>query len=56
MDNTEERGRQASVDGFAHEHIAAGILTKENRNASANPKNSLTLNPFFRYNIARKLF
>ena len=32
------------------------IQTKENRNASANPKNSLTFNPFFRYNIARKLF
>ena len=32
------------------------IQTKENRNASANPKNSLTLNPFFRYNIACKLF
>ena len=30
----EERGRQASVDGFAHEHIAAGILMKRYRNVS----------------------
>lgn len=34
----------------------SAIQTKENRNASANPKNPLTFNPFFRYNIARKLF
>lgn len=30
----EERGRQASVDGFAHEHIAAGILMKRYQNVS----------------------
>lgn len=34
MDNTEERGRQASVDGFAHEHIVAGILMKKYQNVS----------------------
>ena len=26
MANRAEKGKQASVDGFAHEHIAAGIL------------------------------
>ena len=26
MHNIAERGKQASVDGFAHEHIAAGIV------------------------------
>ena len=30
----EERGKQASVDGFAHEHIAAGILMKRYQNVS----------------------
>ena len=30
----EERGRQASVDGFAHEHIAAGILMKRYQSVS----------------------
>ena len=34
MVNIEERGRQASVDGFAHEHIAAGILMKRHQNVS----------------------
>ncbi len=34
MANTEERGRQASVDGFAHEHIVAGILMKRYQNVS----------------------
>ena len=34
MVNVEERGRQASVDGFAHEHIAAGILMKRYQNVS----------------------
>ncbi len=29
MHNIAERGKQASVDGFAHEHIAAGILMKK---------------------------
>ena len=34
MVNIEEKGRQASVDGFAHEHIAAGILMKRYQNVS----------------------
>ncbi len=34
MAKTEERGRQASVDGFAHEHIVAGILMKKYQNVS----------------------
>ncbi|MYG08068.1 hypothetical protein F4167_15925 [Candidatus Poribacteria bacterium] len=34
MHNIAERGRQASVDGFAHEHIAAGILMKRYQNVS----------------------
>lgn len=34
MLKVEERGRQASVDGFAHEHITAGILMKRYRNVS----------------------
>jgi hypothetical protein len=34
MVNIEERGRQASVDGFAHEHITAGILMKRYQNVS----------------------
>ena len=34
MVNIEERGRQASVDGFAYEHIAAGILMKRYQNVS----------------------
>ncbi len=34
MANTEERGRQASVDGFAHEHIVVGILMKKYQNVS----------------------
>ena len=29
-----KRGRQASVNGFAHEHIAAGILMKKYQNVS----------------------
>ena len=33
-DVSEERGRQASIDGFAHEHIALGILMKKYANAS----------------------
>ena len=36
MHNIAERGRQASVDGFAHEHIAAGILMKRYENVSFN--------------------
>lgn len=31
---TAERGRQASVDGFAHEHIVVGILMKKYQNVS----------------------
>ena len=34
MDSDEIRGRQASVDGFAHEHIVAGILMKRYQNVS----------------------
>lgn len=34
MGNTEKRGRQASVDGFAHEHIVVGILMKKYQNVS----------------------
>lgn len=34
MANAEARGRQASVDGFAHEHIVAGILMKKYQNVS----------------------
>ena len=30
----EERGRQASIEGFAHEHIVAGILMKKYQNVS----------------------
>jgi hypothetical protein len=30
----EKQGRQASVEGFAHEHIAAGILMKRYQNVS----------------------
>ena len=32
--NKEERGRKASIDGFAHEHIVAGILMKKYQNVS----------------------
>lgn len=34
MANIEEIGRQASVDGFAHEHIVVGILMKKYQNVS----------------------
>lgn len=34
MPNAEERGRKASVDGFAHEHIVVGILMKKYQNVS----------------------
>lgn len=34
MDNSEDIGRQASIDGFAHEHIVAGILMKRFQNVS----------------------
>lgn len=34
MSDSEDRGRQASVDGFAHEHIVVGILMKKYQNVS----------------------
>ncbi len=34
MVDSEKRGRQASVDGFAHEHIVVGILMKKYQNVS----------------------
>jgi hypothetical protein len=34
MDNSEQRGRQASIEGFANEHIVAGILMKRYQNVS----------------------
>ncbi len=34
MENSEERGRQASIDGFAHEHIVVGLLMKKYMNVS----------------------
>lgn len=32
--NKAERGKQASIDGFAHEHIVVGILMKKFQNVS----------------------
>jgi hypothetical protein len=32
--SSEERGKQASIDGFAHEHIVAGLLMKKYQNVS----------------------
>jgi hypothetical protein len=34
QNNRAQRGLQASVEGFAHEHIAAGILMKRYKNVS----------------------
>ena len=34
MTNSAKRGLQASVDGFAHEHIVAGIMMKRYQNVS----------------------
>jgi hypothetical protein len=34
MPDSEDRGRQASVEGFANEHIVAGILMKKYMNVS----------------------
>ena len=34
MSDSDRRGLQASVDGFAHEHIVAGILMKRYQNVS----------------------
>ncbi|TNE32006.1 hypothetical protein EP342_05345 [bacterium] len=33
-ENRADRGRQASIDGFAHEHIVVGILMKKFQNVS----------------------
>ena len=32
--NTEDKGRQASIEGFANEHIVAGLLMKKYQNVS----------------------
>lgn len=34
MTNTEDKGRQASIEGFANEHIVAGLLMKKYQNVS----------------------
>ncbi|HHT9106925.1 MAG TPA: hypothetical protein ACFYD7_13795 [Candidatus Wujingus californicus] len=34
MPNTEDKGRQASIEGFANEHIVAGLLMKKYQNVS----------------------
>jgi hypothetical protein len=34
MESREDTGKQSSVDGFAHEHIAVGILMKKYQNVS----------------------
>jgi len=34
MDNPAMKGKQASIDGFAHEHIVVGILMKKYQNVS----------------------
>lgn len=34
IDTDSSRGRQASIDGFAHEHIVVGILMKKYQNVS----------------------
>lgn len=34
MSDSEKRGRQASIDGFAHEHIVVGQLMKRYQNVS----------------------
>ncbi len=34
MKIAEERGRQAAIDGFAHEHIVVGLLMKRYQNVS----------------------
>jgi len=34
INDAEKRGRQASVEGFAHEHIVVGILMKKYQNVS----------------------
>ena len=42
-DNAENRGKQASVDGFAHELIVVGLLMKKYQNVS---KVDLPLSPY----------
>jgi len=34
MNEREELGRQASIDGFAHEHVVVGLLMKKYQNVS----------------------
>jgi hypothetical protein len=34
MSNTEDRGRRASIEGFANEHIVVGMLMKKYQNVS----------------------
>lgn len=51
MKNNEQIGRQASIDGFAHEHIVAGFLMKRYQNVSLV---DLPLSPYDII-IARKL-
>jgi len=51
MPNNEEIGKQASIDGFAHEHIVVGILMKRYQNVSLV---DLPLSPYDII-IARKL-
>lgn len=41
--NSEERDKQASVDGFAHELIVVGLLMKKYQNVS---KVDLPLSPY----------
>jgi len=43
MTITEDIGKQASIDGFAHEHIVAGILMKKYQNVS---RVDLPLSPY----------
>lgn len=51
MPNNEEIGKQASIDGFAHEHIVVGFLMKRYQNVSLV---DLPLSPYDII-IARKL-
>jgi len=51
MPNNQEIGKQASIDGFAHEHIVVGLLMKRYQNVSLV---DLPLSPYDII-IARKL-
>lgn len=53
MNNTVNRGKQASVDGFAHEHIAVGLLMKRYQNVSLV---DLPLSPYDIIIVLRKLY